>query len=100
MNPEMSTVPDFPLLTFFTDAAGERASVNVSPSYSEPLTVAELAAFEPEVAERLLALSLKYPRSNGGAVLRRRIAARHEGAEPEHVRVGWFLDCNLKEGSE
>lgn len=88
----MTDVPEFPLLDFFTDPAGERAGVNLSPSYGEPLTVAELAALEPSLPDRLLALSLGYPRANGGAGLRQRIAVRYTGAAPEHVRVGCGLD--------
>lgn len=59
---------------------------NLSESGVLPLKVSEVleGAEDPEA---LLALSMKYPQSNGSEILRSRIAAWYEGATADHVLV-------------
>ncbi len=83
----MSAIGDFPLKRFFSEGPAAAARANLSPSFAEPLPLAELLACEPDAAERLARLSLAYPGIHGGRVLRAAIAGRYARLQPEHVIV-------------
>ena len=76
----------FQLKEFFSGTAARAARLNLSSSFAEPLTMAELIALEPSLPERLTALSLNYPAADGGEALRARIAS-YVGAEPNEIIV-------------
>ncbi len=75
----------FRLKTFFSSGAAS-ARLNLSSSFAEPLSMAELIQLEPALPERLAALSLNYPAADGGELLRERIAS-FIGVAPEEVLV-------------
>lgn len=59
----------------------------MSASDCEPWTVAELTAFDPRGADRLLALSLGYTHSAGHPELRSAIAALYDRVQPGEIIV-------------
>ena len=65
----------FRLKEFFSGTAARAARLNLSSSFAEPLTMAELIELQPDLPERLTALSLNYPAADGGEALRARIAS-------------------------
>ena len=83
----MSAIGDFPLKRFSSEGPAAAARANLSPSFAEPLPLAELLACEPDAAERLARLSLAYPGIHGGRALRAAIAGRYAHLRPEHVIV-------------
>jgi aspartate/methionine/tyrosine aminotransferase len=76
----------FRLKEFFSGAAARSSCLNLSSSFAEPLTMAELISLEPSLPERLATLSLNYPAADGSEALRARIAS-YVGAAPEEVIV-------------
>ena len=74
---QMRTIPDFELKRFFNDGAASAARANLSPSFAEPLSTAELLAFEPDAAARLTRLPLSYTGMHGGLELRAAIAGQY-----------------------
>ncbi len=83
----MSTIGDFPLKRFFSEGPATAARANLSPSFAEPLPLAELLACEPDAAARLAGLSLAYPGIHGGRELRVAIAGQYALLQPEHIIV-------------
>ncbi len=63
-----------------------KVELNIAESGVLPMTAAELLE-EPGAGERLLALPLGYPQTNGSEELRARIAALYPGASPKNVLV-------------
>jgi hypothetical protein len=63
---KMRTIRDFELKRFFNDEAASAARANISPSFAEPLSTAELLAFEPDAAVQLTRLPLSYTGLDGG----------------------------------
>lgn len=68
---------------FGPDAA--RASVNLSPSFCEPMTLSELLALDPDAAVGLEGLSLGYPPPSGGAPLRDAIATQYDTVDADRI---------------
>ncbi len=81
----MSAIGDFELKRFFSEGAATAARANLSPSFAEPLPMAELLACEPDAAECLARLPLGYTEIHGGHALRAAIADRYAGIGPDHV---------------
>jgi aspartate/methionine/tyrosine aminotransferase len=63
-----------------------QVEINLSESGVHPLTLGELLTAD-EDRERLLALALGYPQTNGTIPLRSAIASMYPGATPDHVHV-------------
>ena len=63
-----------------------QVEINLSESGVHPLTLGELLGEEAD-RDRLLALALGYPQTNGTIPLREAIAAMYPGATPGHVHV-------------
>ena len=76
----------FRLKEFFSGAAARSSRLNLSSSFAEPLTMAELITLEPGLTVRLATLSLNYPAADGSEALRARIAS-YVGVAPEEVIV-------------
>ncbi|HEV2107844.1 MAG TPA: aminotransferase class I/II-fold pyridoxal phosphate-dependent enzyme, partial [Thermomicrobiales bacterium] len=81
----MRTIPDFALKRFFNDGAASTARANLSPSFAEPLSTAELLAFEPAAAAQLTRLPLSYTGMYGGLELRAAIANQYRHLGPEAI---------------
>ncbi len=81
----MRTIPDFALKRFFNDGAASTARANLSPSFAEPLSTAELLAFEPDAAAQLTRLPLSYTGMYGGLELRAAIANQYRHLGPEAI---------------
>ncbi len=81
----MRTIPDFALKRFFNDGAARTARANLSPSYAEPLSTAELLAFEPDAAAQLTRVPLSYTEMNGGLELRAAIANQYLQLGPDEI---------------
>ena len=81
----MRTIADFELKRFFNDGSASAARVNLSPSFAEPLSTAELLAFEPDAAARLTRLPLSYPGMHGGLELRAAIAGQYRQLSPDEI---------------
>ncbi|CAA9586553.1 MAG: hypothetical protein AVDCRST_MAG19-4930 [uncultured Thermomicrobiales bacterium] len=81
----MRTIADFELKRFFNDGSASAARVNLSPSFAEPLSTAELLAFEPDAAARLTRLPLSYPGMHGGLELRAAIAGQYRQLSPDEL---------------
>lgn len=75
----------FRLKAFFSNAAAS-TRLNLSSSFAEPVSMAELIELEPTLPERLAGLSLNYPPADGGEDLRARIAS-FIGVAPDEVMV-------------
>ncbi len=91
----MRAIPDFRLKRFFNEGPATTARANLSPSFAEPLAMAELLAFEPDAAARLTRLALAYPGLHGGRELRAAIAGQYAHLEPDHVVVTCGADDAL-----
>ena len=91
----MSAIPDLRLKRFFNEGPATAARANLSPSFAEPLAMAELLACEPEAAERLTHLALAYPGLHGGHELRAVIAGHYTRLAPDHVVVTCGADDAL-----
>ncbi len=81
----MRTVRDFELKRFFNDGSASAARANLSPSFAEPLSTAELLAFEPDAAAHLTRLPLSYTGMHGGLELRAEIANQYRQLGPEAI---------------
>ncbi len=81
----MRTIPDFALKRFFNDGLASTARANLSPSFAEPLSTAELLAFEPDAAAHLTRLPLSYTAMHGGPELRTAIASQYRQLGPEDI---------------
>jgi aspartate/methionine/tyrosine aminotransferase len=81
----MRTIPDFELKRFFNENAARTARANLSPSFAEPLSTAELLALEPDAAAQLTRLPLSYTGMHGGLELRTAIANQYRHLGPEAV---------------
>ncbi len=91
----MRAIPDFRLKRFFNEGPATAARANLSPSFAEPLPLAQLLAFESEATERLTRLSLAYTEIHGGREVRAAIAAQYDHLAPDHVVVTCGADDAL-----
>ncbi len=87
MTSTVHTLPAHDLMTFFMGEAAQRATHNLSPSFGEPLSVAELLDYEPGAAEALTALSLDYTGVDGGVALRSDISGRMPDIDADDIVV-------------
>ena len=87
MTSTVHTLPSHDLMTFFMGEAAQRATHNLSPSFGEPLTVAELLDLEPGGADALSALALDYTGVDGSAALRSAISGRMLDLSAEDIVV-------------
>jgi len=81
----MRTIGDFELKRFFNDVSANTARANLSPSFAEPLSTAELLAFEPDAEAQLTQLPLSYTGMNGRLELRAAIAHQYRQLGPDAV---------------
>jgi len=81
------TLPGHDLMTFFMGAAAQQATHNLSPSFGEPLTVAELLGYEPGATEALSALALDYTGVDGSTALRTAISGQMPGLTADGIVV-------------
>ena len=81
----MRTIRDFELKRFFNDGSASTARANLSPSFAEPLSTAELLAFEPDAAAQLTRLPLSYTGMHGGPELRAAIADQYRQLGPDAI---------------
>ncbi|MDP9368878.1 MAG: aminotransferase class I/II-fold pyridoxal phosphate-dependent enzyme [Chloroflexota bacterium] len=81
----MRTIPDFELKRFFNEGSASTARANLSPSFAEPLSTADLLAFEPDAAAELTRLPLSYPGMHGGLELRAAIANQYRQLGPDAI---------------
>ncbi len=81
----MRTIRDFELKRFFNDGPASGARANLSPSFAEPLSTAELLAFEPDAAAELARLPLSYTGIHGGLELRAAIAVQYHDLNPDGI---------------
>lgn len=65
----------------------QTVEINLSESGVHPLTLAELVRGNQDMLTALLDTSLNYPQVNGTDLLRARIAALYEGANPDNILV-------------
>lgn len=91
----MPDFDEFALKEFFYTPAAKGAEVNLSKSFAEPMGVSELLALEPQAADQLLALPLKYPGLDGSAALRAAISSLYAGIDPDQIIVTTGLDDGL-----
>src|SRR5690242_762106 len=63
-----------------------KVELNIAESGVLPLAAIELAD-DPRELDRILALPLGYPQTNGTEELRARIASLYSGADPDNVLV-------------
>ncbi len=91
----MRTIPDFALKRFFNDGAARAARANLSPSFAEPLSTAELLAFEPDAAAQLTCLPLSYTGMHGGLELRAAIASQYRHLGPDEILAACGADDAL-----
>ena len=87
----MRSIPDFEPKRFFDDGSAGAARANLSPSFAEPLSTAELLAFEPDAAAQLTRLPLSYPGVHGGLELRAAIANRYRQLGPDDALSLLFM---------
>ncbi len=81
----MRTIPDFELKRFFNESSASTARANLSPSFADPLSTADLLAFEPDAAAELTRLPLSYPGMHGGLELRAAIANQYRQLGPDAI---------------
>ncbi len=91
----MRTIPDFALKRFFNDRAASAARANLSPSFAEPLSTAELLAFEPDAAAQLTRVPLSYTGMHGGLELRTAIANQYRHLGPDEILAACGADDAL-----
>ncbi len=91
----MRTIPDFALKRFFNDGAARTARANLSPSFAEPLSTAELLAFEPDAAAQLMRVPLSYTGMHGGLELRAAIANQYRLLGPDAILAACGADDAL-----
>lgn len=78
-------IRDFPLKQFFNAKDAQNAKFGLSPSYCDPLPMAELLAFEPDALEQLSHISTAYTKMNGGEALRQHITSVYRSIAPDEV---------------
>ena len=78
-------IRDFPLKQFFNEKASQSAKFGLSPSYCDPMPMAELLAFEPDTLARFTQLSTAYTKMNGGEELRQQITSVYRSIAPHQI---------------
>lgn len=78
-------IRDFPLKQFFNEKTSQLAKFGLSPSYCDPMPMAELLAFEPDTLERFTQLSTAYTKMNGGEELRQQITSVYRSIAPHQI---------------
>ena len=78
-------IRDFPLKQFFNEKTSQLAKFGLSPSYCDPMPMAELLAFEPDTLARFTQLSTAYTKMNGGEELRQQITSVYRSIAPHQI---------------
>ncbi|MDA8575193.1 pyridoxal phosphate-dependent aminotransferase [Alphaproteobacteria bacterium] len=80
------------LQDFFDSAPALAADHNLSASAAEPLTEAELLAFDPSASDKLAAARLTYPERYGPEWMREKVAAKYDGLTPANILLSSGLE--------